>query len=95
MMATRLLRSFTLCRLLTASSRPPAHGRLTACARVLLAAGLGTTVMTAKDAMEKREAAKEEREERMKEYIKEAIEAESFEDLSDEEALRSMQKEEL
>jgi len=57
--------------------------------------GLGTSVMTAADAQKKREAAKEQREEMMEEYIRDAQEAESFDDLTDEQVRREMGKEEL
>ena len=57
--------------------------------------GLGTEVMTAAEAQRKRELAKEKREEMMQQYVREAIEAESFEDLSDERAKEEVRKEEL
>jgi hypothetical protein len=57
--------------------------------------GLGTEVMTAAEAQRKRELAKEKREAMMQQYVREAIEAESFEDLSDERAKEEVQKEEL
>ena len=57
--------------------------------------GLGTEVMTAAEALRKRELAKEKREEMMQQYVREAIEAESFEDLSDERAKEEVRKEEL
>eukprot|EP00322_Chrysochromulina_rotalis_P023416 CAMPEP_0115844518 /NCGR_PEP_ID=MMETSP0287-20121206/8870_1 /TAXON_ID=412157 /ORGANISM="Chrysochromulina rotalis, Strain UIO044" /LENGTH=357 /DNA_ID=CAMNT_0003298247 /DNA_START=27 /DNA_END=1100 /DNA_ORIENTATION=- len=57
--------------------------------------GLGTTVMTAADAQRKREVAKADREEQIQEWVKEMHEAESFDDLSDEEAKKQVNKEEL
>ena len=57
--------------------------------------GLGTDVMTAADAMKKREKAKVGREAAYEEMVKEEIAAESFDDLSDEEAKREVSKEEL
>ena len=43
----------------------------------------------------KREEAKAQREEQMYEYLQEAAEARSFDDLSDEQALKEVRKEEL
>ena len=57
--------------------------------------GLGTDVMTAADAMRKREVAKERREAAWEEEVKEAIAAESFDDLTDDEARAAISKEEL
>jgi len=57
--------------------------------------GLGTDVMTAADAQKKRARDKEKREEVMEEYIRDAVEAESFDDPSDEEIKRELAKEEL
>lgn len=57
--------------------------------------GLGTDVMTAADAMKKREKAKAQREEALEEAIREEIAAESFDDLTDAEANEAIRKEEL
>ena len=50
--------------------------------------GLGTSVMTAADAMKKREAAKEARGVAFEEELRRLADAESFDDLTDEEALK-------
>lgn len=55
--------------------------------------GLGSTVMTAADAMKKREEAKVQREAEFEEAVRAQVEAESFDDLTDEEALRSIKEE--
>ena len=57
--------------------------------------GLGTDVMTAADAMKKRETAKGQREEALEEAIREEIAAESFDDLTDAEANEAILKEEV
>jgi formylglycine-generating enzyme required for sulfatase activity len=57
--------------------------------------GLGTDVMTAADAMKKRERAKEAREAAFEEEMRETIASHSFDDLGDEEAREQVRKEEL
>mmetsp|Transcript_57480 Transcript_57480/g.153043 ORF Transcript_57480/g.153043 Transcript_57480/m.153043 type:complete len:99 (+) Transcript_57480:1-297(+) len=57
--------------------------------------GMGTDVMTAADAMKKREKAKEVREKVFEEMVREEVEANSFDDVTDEQVRRELAKEEL
>jgi len=57
--------------------------------------GMGTDVMTAAEAMAKREQAKEAREKAFLEAVEEEVEANSFEDLTDEQVQKELEKEEL
>ena len=51
--------------------------------------------MTAADAAQKQQAAREKREQELVDYMKELADADSFDDLSDDEALRSIARDEL